>query len=550
MAQATYDDSTRARIARTLESQRAASAATQARAAANLPGATPRAGVSVTDLGSAPTTISRADVQNRAVQLAQQNPAGNVVGGDVPAAARRAVPSVSEIDPATLSASERAGFARQGYNFAAEPAAAAPARAGSFAVDAERAAGTLARTAPARNLLTGAAGVAARGAGGLGVLADAYDATRAASAGDYGGAAKSTGLGVLDTAALAAPSPITAGAALTGHVADYAFGDNGPLAAIPRYIAGKINEYNGVQTPEQIYADTQAMRADRAARGLPLAPERQPNIVVRPPISTGVEFGAETAGAPVTGLSPSIAALPTARSDSGRDLGYGRVVNGVRTFSDGSGGPNAVPRTMTQAQIDALGSESRLSRADSGIGGGIVSEAAGGRTVELGQGPGRGGGGFTAEDRQAQLDAIQRRGDQAEFDRLMKKSQVELSRGNRRTAQILAGLAEQYKGKQEVPSERAVNIAKAGELNAIAAETQSSAARRNSITDLIQQAGATTDANKRESLYDTILASEGKNNDRVITVKVPDPSGAVDALGNPLMRERIFDTRLRKYIDQ
>lgn len=64
-----------------------------------------------------------------------------------------------------------------------------------------------------------------------------------------------------------------------------------------------------------------------------------------------------------------------ATSVNGRQLGYGAMVNGVRTFSDGSGGPGAPPATMTKAQIDALGNESRLSRADAGTGGGIGSEA-------------------------------------------------------------------------------------------------------------------------------------------------------------------------------
>jgi len=63
------------------------------------------------------------------------------------------------------------------------------------------------------------------------------------------------------------------------------------------------------------------------------------------------------------------------RSDSGRLLGYGQMVNGVRVFSDGSGGPTAPPRTMSDADIANLGREGRLTRADSGIGGNIDSVA-------------------------------------------------------------------------------------------------------------------------------------------------------------------------------
>lgn len=40
----------------------------------------------------------------------------------------------------------------------------------------------------------------------------------------------------------------------------------------------------------------------------------------------------------------------------GRKLAYGAMVDGVPTFSDGSGGPGAPPRTMTDADIQNLGS--------------------------------------------------------------------------------------------------------------------------------------------------------------------------------------------------
>jgi hypothetical protein len=64
----------------------------------------------------------------------------------------------------------------------------------------------------------------------------------------------------------------------------------------------------------------------------------------------------------------------------------GATVSGVRVFSDGSG-TGAIPATLTRPEIDALQNGNRLSRADAGIGGGIASEAAGGRTLELGAGP-------------------------------------------------------------------------------------------------------------------------------------------------------------------
>jgi hypothetical protein len=70
--------------------------------------------------------------------------------------------------------------------------------------------------------------------------------------------------------------------------------------------------------------------------------------------------------APAT-AAPAAAQLaaPSARAGGvtvgGRALGYGAMVNGVPTFSDGS---NGIPRTMTDDQIQQLGS--RLSRADAG----------------------------------------------------------------------------------------------------------------------------------------------------------------------------------------
>ena len=71
---------------------------------------------------------------------------------------------------------------------------------------------------------------------------------------------------------------------------------------------------------------------------------------------------------------------PQATSVNGRPLGYGAEVNGVRVFSDGSGGANAPARTMTDAQVAGLANGNRISVADSGVGGNISGEAAGGLT--------------------------------------------------------------------------------------------------------------------------------------------------------------------------
>lgn len=76
-------------------------------------------------------------------------------------------------------------------------------------------------------------------------------------------------------------------------------------------------------------------------------------------------------------VSGGAAATPTAApatSQSGRPLGYGAMVNGVRTFSDGTAG---TPATMSRAQIGGLAAGRSLSRADAGVGGNIGGEAFG-----------------------------------------------------------------------------------------------------------------------------------------------------------------------------
>lgn len=120
-------------------------------------------------------------------------------------------------------------------------------------------------------------------------------------------------------------------------------------------------------------------QVDAGGNVLPARPVPLPNVAPSPPAST-----APTVSLPQPRLNPTTAAIAAdgalrppggATSVNGRQLGYGAMVNGVRTFSDGSGGPGAPAATMTKAQIDALGNESRLSRADAGAGGGIGSEA-------------------------------------------------------------------------------------------------------------------------------------------------------------------------------
>ncbi|CAM5608938.1 hypothetical protein RLIN73S_00973 [Rhodanobacter lindaniclasticus] len=57
-------------------------------------------------------------------------------------------------------------------------------------------------------------------------------------------------------------------------------------------------------------------------------------------------------------------------SEQGRALGYGAVVNGVPTFSDGTGG---MPATMDKAAMGQLAQERSISRADVGAAGNVLA---------------------------------------------------------------------------------------------------------------------------------------------------------------------------------
>jgi hypothetical protein len=94
----------------------------------------------------------------------------------------------------------------------------------------------------------------------------------------------------------------------------------------------------------------------------------------RPEIST-------PSGSPASGIT-----RPGATSIAGRPLGYGENIDGVRTFSDGSG---SVPRTMSDEQIAGLANGSRVTVVPAGSIGrpapGVAhSMATGGQTPALG----------------------------------------------------------------------------------------------------------------------------------------------------------------------
>lgn len=129
-----------------------------------------------------------------------------------------------------------------------------------------------------------------------------------------------------------------------------AFDPAAPLPGISSISPGILGAGNSTQQPlpqgaispvSNNAVATSATPASRAANLVGAAVPTTTGITTLPTMTVN--------GAP----SDSLAGSP--RSDGGKLLGYGQVVNGVRTFSDGSGGPGAVPRTMSDDQIKGLG---------------------------------------------------------------------------------------------------------------------------------------------------------------------------------------------------
>lgn len=97
----------------------------------------------------------------------------------------------------------------------------------------------------------------------------------------------------------------------------------------------------------------------QGAAGLAASAPAQPPVSSGPSILAGLP-GLMSSGATLAGdvARESLKVVrPGATSVSGRKLGYGQMVDGVRTFSDGTG---TVPRTMTDSQIADLAKGDRL----------------------------------------------------------------------------------------------------------------------------------------------------------------------------------------------
>lgn len=294
------------------------------------------------------------------------------------------------------------------------------------------------RAATALGALGKTVGRVGRGAGYLGAAAEGYNAIEQAHAGHTGAALESGGFAGLDAIAAAAPTPITIGAALTAHAVNAAANTDVAQRGFAR--VAEALPGGGPEAIDAMIADMQASAADRLARGLPL-PAQTDNRITTAQNIRNEQFGGPIFIDPANPSSRDFQPpSPAGAAPSGPRANFSNVQHGVEVAD-----PSAVPsvprgsgaadpstwtpsaraalssttpgtavingRTYTKDQIDALANRNVISSdAFRNPAPGVAySEATGGGTLELGQGPTSrsGGGGFTAADRQRQLEAIE-----------------------------------------------------------------------------------------------------------------------------------------------
>lgn len=136
-----------------------------------------------------------------------------------------------------------------------------------------------------------------------------------------------------------------------------------PIAALKAPSIGVIdwNKVDTAQTPA-------ATPANDIAGSTTAAPAAPRPVLLNPSLQNGVlssdmpgtfRAGKATTTTPAGSIPVAANIRPAIDTGvtlpDGRKLPYGAMVNGVPTFSDGSGGPGAPPRTMTDAEIKGLG---------------------------------------------------------------------------------------------------------------------------------------------------------------------------------------------------
>lgn len=129
---------------------------------------------------------------------------------------------------------------------------------------------------------------------------------------------------------------------------------------------GNAATSNIAALPQPLFNQDAAQLRFRGAA--PLVPPDPPAV-----IAGGAAGGRLKSPAAAAGIDSGVV-LP-----DGRKLNYGAMVNGVPTFSDGSGAPGGIPATMTKDDIAALGDRLSIvpSTAFTNAGAGVSADAAG-----------------------------------------------------------------------------------------------------------------------------------------------------------------------------
>jgi hypothetical protein len=162
-------------------------------------------------------------------------------------------------------------------------------------------------------------------------------------------------------------------------------------AAVQRGTAPAQGRLPGARSPAILQPGS--FRVDsEVGRGSPASPAAAGQPTAMPPVTVRANGNGalpRQAGSPHV-VRPDFSGVNNgnARSIAGRDLGYGRQIDGVQVFSDGSGS-GGIPRTMTTAQIDNLAKGDRITEVPSSAftrpaPGVALSMATGGQTPVLG----------------------------------------------------------------------------------------------------------------------------------------------------------------------
>jgi hypothetical protein len=427
-------------------------------------------------------------------------------------------------------------------NFRPTPTpAAAPAAAGETATSRS----LLSRIGGAAAPLGNVAGKLARGAGYVNVGLNAIDTVNQTAAGNYGAAAESGGIGLLNAAALAAPSPLTIGGAIVGSSAN-ALAQTAPAQRAFELTANNLPG-NGRAQADTAIGGLRDLVGSRERAGLPLGtiPDRLEaaqnmraqqfggGVIVVDPSNPYTQGTAPPAGgAPnasanfsnvrsgsATGPAPAVEVPAVPRGGGAADPATWsqNARNALSSTAPGTAVING--QTYTPDQINALANRNVVSSEgfrNPGLGV-AFSEATGGQTPELGQGAAGRQAGFSAADRQRQLAAIESGPDSraeaadrartSSRNRMVEDARSALRSGRRRTAGRLIDLLTATNGAETADARVAAanrpQRAPAGRTDAQEALTAAQIENEQAQTATSRQRLATE--NRMGQLQDAVL---------------------------------------------